>query len=59
MLIARPLAGEPTPSSESSDVCWVPASELSEYTMDRSMRMRINDFLTRHNSAMVLQKLKG
>jgi len=46
VLIARPLSGQPTPSSESSEVRWVPASELPGYTMDRSMRIRINDFLT-------------
>jgi hypothetical protein len=26
---------------------WVPAIEVSGYTMDRSMRIRVNDFLTR------------
>jgi hypothetical protein len=31
---------------ESSDVRWVPPSEPSGYTMDRSMRIRINDFLS-------------
>jgi hypothetical protein len=45
VLIARPLAGQPTPSSESSEVRWVPASAVPQYTMDRSMRIRINDFL--------------
>jgi hypothetical protein len=46
VLTARPLSGQPTPSSESSDVRWVPPSELPGYAMDRSMRIRINDFLT-------------
>jgi 8-oxo-dGTP pyrophosphatase MutT (NUDIX family) len=45
VLTARPLSGQPTPSSESSEVRWVPASEVASYTMDRSMRIRINDFL--------------
>jgi hypothetical protein len=35
----------PTPSDESKEVRWVPASDLSGYTMDRSMRIRINDYL--------------
>jgi hypothetical protein len=54
VLTARPLAGQPTPSSESSEVRWVPASEVLRYTMDRSMRIRINDFLARHESPVVI-----
>jgi hypothetical protein len=38
------------PSSESSEVRWIPASELPSYTMDRSMRIRIHDFLSRNES---------
>ena len=53
VLTARPLGGQPTPSSESSDVRWVPASELPGYTMDRSMRIRINDFLARKETPVV------
>jgi hypothetical protein len=41
------VAGSQHPSSESSDVRWIPESELPGYTMDRSMRIRINDFLSR------------
>jgi 8-oxo-dGTP pyrophosphatase MutT (NUDIX family) len=52
-LTARPLAGQPTPSRESSEVRWVPASEVLEYTMDRSMRIRISDFLARNESPVV------
>jgi hypothetical protein len=44
-LTARALNGQPTPSSESSEVRWVPASEIPGYTVDRSMRIRINDYL--------------
>ena len=47
VLTARARSGRPTPSSESSEVRWVPVSEVHTYTMDRSMRIRINDFLTR------------
>src|ERR1700722_1166927 len=37
VLTAQPLAGQPTPSSESSEVRWVRASKILEFTMDRSM----------------------
>jgi 8-oxo-dGTP pyrophosphatase MutT (NUDIX family) len=47
VLTARALSGQPTPSSESSEVRWVPSAEAVGYTMDRSMRIRINDFLAR------------
>ena len=53
VLTARPLSGQPTPSSESSDVRWVPPSELPGYTMDRSMRIRINDFLARKEAPVI------
>jgi ADP-ribose pyrophosphatase YjhB (NUDIX family) len=49
VLTARARSGRPTPSSESSEVRWVPVSEVLTYTMDRSMRIRINDFLTRRS----------
>ena len=45
MLTARPVCGTPTPSDESTQVRWVPASDLPGYTMDRSMRIRIDDYL--------------
>jgi ADP-ribose pyrophosphatase YjhB (NUDIX family) len=54
VLTARPLSGQPTPSSESSEVRWVPASEVRDYTMDRSMRIRINDYLGRFESTVVI-----
>jgi 8-oxo-dGTP pyrophosphatase MutT (NUDIX family) len=53
VLTASRLAGEPTPSSESSEVRWVAASEVLEYTMDRSMRIRISDFLARSGSPVI------
>ena len=46
VLAARYLNGQPTPSTESSEVRWVPASEALGYRMDRSVHIRINDFLT-------------
>ncbi|MEU0239705.1 NUDIX domain-containing protein [Nocardiopsis sp. NPDC006198] len=42
---ARPLSGEPTPSDESKEVVWVPKHELTDYRMDRSMRLRVEHFL--------------
>ena len=47
VLTARPINEQPTPSSESMEVRWVPAAEAAGYVMDRSMRIRINDFLVR------------
>jgi ADP-ribose pyrophosphatase YjhB (NUDIX family) len=54
VLTARLLGGQPTPSSESSEVRWVPESELPGYTMDQSMRIRINDFLARNESPVII-----
>ena len=54
VLTARLLSGQPSPSSESSEVRWVPASDVPEYTMDRSMRIRISDFLARNLSPVIV-----
>ena len=53
VLTARAVSGQPTPSSESSEVRWVAGAELPGYTMDRSMRIRINDFLSRSGSPVI------
>jgi len=53
VLTARPLAGQPTPSSESSEVRWVPAAEIPGHTMDRSMRIRINNYMARNDSPVI------
>ncbi|MEV0382810.1 NUDIX domain-containing protein [Nonomuraea sp. NPDC050643] len=45
VLTARPVSGEPTPSSESREVRWVRRNQVAELQMDRSMRMRIEHFL--------------
>jgi ADP-ribose pyrophosphatase YjhB (NUDIX family) len=45
VLTARQVSGTPTPSDESTEVRWVPAADLPGYTMDRSMRIRIHDYL--------------
>jgi len=42
---ARPVAGEPTPSSESSEVRWVGPDAVGGLAMHRSMRMRITDYV--------------
>jgi ADP-ribose pyrophosphatase YjhB (NUDIX family) len=54
VLTGRPLSGQPTPSSESSEVRWVPVSEVRDYTMDRSMRIRVNDYLDLKESPVVI-----
>jgi ADP-ribose pyrophosphatase YjhB (NUDIX family) len=43
---ARPVDGEPTPSAESSEVHWVDPATIGSLPMDRSMRMRIERYLT-------------
>ncbi len=42
---ARATGGEPRPSSESSDVRWVPADEIDRYPMHPSMRQRVERLL--------------
>ena len=54
VLTARPLRGELTPSSESSEVRWVPVSEVRDYTMDRSMRIRINDYFDQRGGPIII-----
>ncbi|GAA4620448.1 NUDIX domain-containing protein [Actinoallomurus vinaceus] len=46
VLTGRPVGGQPTPSDESSEVRWVAPDDLSDYTMDRSMRRRLERFLS-------------
>ena len=45
LLTGVPAGGQPTPSSESSEVRWVPRDELLGYHLDRSMRLRIEHYL--------------
>jgi len=49
VLTGRPLAGRPTPSDESSEVRWVPATDIGTYEMDRAMRKRIDRHLSSAN----------
>jgi 8-oxo-dGTP pyrophosphatase MutT (NUDIX family) len=50
VLTGRPVEGQPTPSSESSEVRWVPPTDIRTYTMDRTMRRRIERFLSPESS---------
>jgi ADP-ribose pyrophosphatase YjhB (NUDIX family) len=43
---ARPIGGSSTTSAETTEVRWIPAAEIDSLSMDRSMRMRLNHFLT-------------
>lgn len=45
VLTARATGGQPTPSSESSEVRWVAPTEIGNYPMDRSMQLRIGHLL--------------
>ena len=54
VLTGRPVGGELTPSSESSEVRWVPASDIAGYAMDRSMRIRIGHYLEKRDSPVLL-----
>ena len=45
LLTGVATGGEPTPSSESTEVRWVPRDDLGAYQMDRSMRLRIGHYL--------------
>ncbi len=45
VLTAKAVSGEPTPSSESTEVRWVPRDQVDSLRMDRSMRLRIGHYL--------------
>ena len=44
VLTARPTGGQPTPSSETSEVRWVPLAEAEGYEMDPAMRLRVQHY---------------
>ncbi|MFG1696699.1 NUDIX hydrolase [Nonomuraea sp. NPDC049309] len=46
VLTGRVVSGEPTPSDESREVRWVPRDKVLSLPMDRSMRMRIEHYLS-------------
>jgi ADP-ribose pyrophosphatase YjhB (NUDIX family) len=45
VLTARATGGQPASSSETSEVRWVPRTEVASYQMDTSMRLRIQHYL--------------
>ena len=45
LLTAQPVGGQPTPSDETSEVRWVDRADVTDYTMDRSMQLRVRDYL--------------
>jgi ADP-ribose pyrophosphatase YjhB (NUDIX family) len=54
LLTGVATGGQPTPSSESSEVRWVPRGDVAGYQMDRSMRMRIEHYLAGRSSSPYL-----
>ena len=46
VLTARATSGQPTPSSETSEVRWVTAGDAAAYEMDPSMRLRVRHYAT-------------
>ncbi len=48
------IGGQATPSSESSEVRWVPRSDVERCQMDRSMRLRIEHYLAGRGAAPYL-----
>jgi ADP-ribose pyrophosphatase YjhB (NUDIX family) len=49
VLTARATGGQPTPSTESSDVRWVSPADADSYPMDASMRLRVRHYIQRHD----------
>ena len=54
VLTAATTGGQPTLSSESSEVRWVPREDVAGYQMDRSMRLRIGHYLAGRSSSPYL-----
>jgi 8-oxo-dGTP pyrophosphatase MutT (NUDIX family) len=53
VLTARYVSGQPTTSNESDQVRWVDADTMRDYTMDRSMRLRIDDYINRSTPRLI------
>src|SRR4051812_21750450 len=45
VLTARAVSGDPSTSSESTEVRWVPRAEVESLLMDRSMALRMGHYL--------------
>lgn len=50
LLSGRFVGGKPTPSSESTEVHWIEPAQLANLQMDRSMKRRIDHYLTHPSS---------
>lgn len=46
VLTASAVAGEPTPSDESTEVHWIRRDDLNSLQMDQSMRRRVHDYVS-------------
>jgi 8-oxo-dGTP pyrophosphatase MutT (NUDIX family) len=44
VVTARYVSGRPTTSNESDEVRWIDSAAVSDYRMDRSMRLRVSDY---------------
>jgi ADP-ribose pyrophosphatase YjhB (NUDIX family) len=53
VLTARVTGGGLATSSETTEVCWVPANEIGGYPMDRSMRLRIDHYLQNSGTPVI------
>jgi ADP-ribose pyrophosphatase YjhB (NUDIX family) len=53
VLAARATGGQPTPSSETSEVRWVPLGEAGTFQMDSSMRLRVQHYAERRDQPYV------
>ncbi|TDD24092.1 NUDIX domain-containing protein [Actinomadura sp. KC06] len=53
VLTARHVEGQPTPSSESSQVRWIQLSKIPDLQMDPSMHLRIKNSRKSNNSPVV------
>lgn len=51
LLTGAVTGGQPTPSSESTEVRWVPREDLAGYQMDQSMRLRLGHYLAGRSSS--------
>jgi ADP-ribose pyrophosphatase YjhB (NUDIX family) len=53
VLTARATGGQPTPSSESSQVRWIASTDLDSYQMDSSMRLRVRHYAERRDQPYI------
>jgi ADP-ribose pyrophosphatase YjhB (NUDIX family) len=53
VLTGRATGGQPTPSSETSEVRWAAPDDLESYEMDRSMRLRVRHYAEHHDQPYI------